>query len=251
MNEKKMNLNLREYFDQIVQNDLDKFEMFVRWTEDDKEEFKVLLDNLKRPYDKNVETTKSKGDRLELLVEFIIKKSYFFEIFKNVHTETNEIDEVIIFSDRGKQAIKRFNISRELIPIEEDIFLGECKNFNANLGVTYVGKFYSLMTVTGFSFGIIFTQKGLTGDSEGYKDAYGLTKVLRMVEKSKNERNNFYILTFTLEDYEKLLQGQTFFELIKAKKLEMQIASDYNNFINENKHSAEDEIKKIVRDRKD
>lgn len=251
MNEKKMNLNLREYFDQIVQNDLDKFEMFVRWTEDDKEEFKVLLDNLKRPYDKNVETTKSKGDRLELLVEFIIKKSYFFEIFKNVHTETNEIDEVIVFSDRGKQAIKRFNLSRELIPIEEDIFLGECKNFDANLGVTYVGKFYSLMTVTGFSFGIIFTQKGLTGDSEGYKDAYGLTKVLRIVEKSKNERNDFYILTFTLEDYEKLLQGQTFFELIRAKKLEMQIASDYNNFINENKHSAEDEIKKIVRDRKD
>ncbi len=251
MNDKKMNLNLREYLDQIIQNDLDKFEGFVRWTDSDKEEFRVLLENLKHPYDKDVETTKSKGDRLELLVEFIIRKSYFFEIFKNVHTETNEIDEVIVFSDRGKQAIKRLNLSRELIPIDEDIFLGECKNFNANLGVTYVGKFYSLMTVTGIPFGIIFTQKGLTGETEGYKDAYGLTKILRMVEISKNMGRNFYILTFTLDDYEKLLQGQTFFELIKAKKLEMQIASDYNNFISENRHSAEEEVKMIIKEQKD
>lgn len=246
MNEKKINYSLKEYMEEIVQNDLDKFDIFTRWADSDKEEFKVLLENLKNPYDKSMETTKSKGDRLEQLVEFIIKKSYFFEIFKNVRTETNEIDEVIVLSDRGKQAIKRFNLSRELIPIEEDIFLGECKNYNTSLSVTYVGKFYSLMTVTGISFGIVFTQKGLSGESEGYKDAYGLTKILRMIEKNKNEGKDFYLLTFTLEDYEKLLQGKTFFELIKAKKLEMQMASDYNNFIKDNKHSAEDEVKKIV-----
>lgn len=109
-----------------------------------------------------------------------------------------------------------------------------------------MGKFYSLMTVTGVAFGIVFTQKGLSGDSEGYKDAYGLTKVLRMVEKNKNKGKDFYLLTFTLEDYEKLLQGKTFFELIKAKKLEMQMASDYNSFIKDNKHIAEDEVKRIV-----
>lgn len=246
MNEKEINYSLKKYMEEIVQNDLDKFDTFTRWGDSEKEEFKVLLENLKKPYDRSIETTKSKGDRLENLVEFIIKKSYFFEIYKNVHTETNEIDEVIILSDRGKQAIKRFHLSRELIPIEEDMFLGECKNYDTSLGVTYVGKFYSLMTVTGVAFGIVFTQKGLSGDSEGYKDAYGLTKVLRMVEKNKNKGKDFYLLTFTLEDYEKLLQGKTFFELIKAKKLEMQMASDYNNFIKDNKHIAEDEVKRIV-----
>ncbi len=246
MNEKEINYNLKEYMEEIIQNDLDKFNTFTRWGDSEKEEFKVLLGNLKKPYDKSIETTKSKGDRLECLVEFIIKKSYFFEVFKNVHTETNEIDEIIVLSDRGKQAIKRFNLSRELIPIEEDTFLGECKNYDTSLSVTYVGKFYSLMAITGISFGIIFTQKGLSGESGGYRDAYGLTKVLRMVEKSKNDRKDFYLLTFTLEDYEKLLQGKTFFELIKAKKLEMQMASDYNNFIKDHKHSAEDEVKKIV-----
>lgn len=133
-----------------------------------------------------------------------------------------------------------------MIPIDKDLFLGECKNYKSNLGVTYVGKFYSLMTVTGMTFGIIFTQKGLTGDAEGYKDAYGLTKVLRMVENSRNGEGNFYILTFTMEDYEKLLEGVTFFELIKAKKLELQLASDYTVFIKENRHEAEDEIKNIL-----
>lgn len=250
MNNKKENLNLREYLDQIVQNDLDKFDGFIRWTDDDKREFKVLLENLKKPYDKSIETAKSKGDRLEDLVEFIIRKSYFFEIFKNVHTETNEIDEVIVLSNRGKQALKSFNLSRSLIPVDTDIFLGECKNYISNLGVTYVGKFYSLMMITEIPFGIIFTQKGLTGNSEGYKDAYGLTKVLRIVEKSKNNGEDFYILTFTIEDYEKLLNGQTFFELIEAKKMEMKIASEYNKFIYDNRHSAEEEIKEIIREQR-
>ncbi len=246
MNNDQENLNLRDYFDQIVQDELAIFESFLQWTDRDQEEFRVLLDNLKQPYNKEVETTKSKGDRLENLVEFIIKKSYFFEVYKKVHTETNEIDEVIVLSSRGKQALKRFNLTRDLIPIDENIFLGECKNYESNLNVTYVGKFYSLMTVTDISFGIIFTQKGLTGESESYRDANGLVKVLRMVEKSKNKGKEFYILSFALEDYEKLLQGTTFFELVKAKKLEMQLASNYCNFLKDNQHDSESKIKEII-----
>jgi hypothetical protein len=103
------------------------------------------------------------------------------------------------------------------------------------------------MKVSGISFGILFTQNGLTGESEGYKDAYGLTKVLRMIENSRNNANDFYILTFTLEDYEKLLNGTTFFDLIKAKKLEMQLAADYDSFIHDNHHEAENEITDILK----
>ena len=241
-------LDLRSYLDQIVQDPIAKFNGFITWTENDKNEFRILLDELKKPFDRSKETAKDKGDRLENLVDFIIRKTYFFEIYKNVHTGTNEIDEVIVLSDRGKQAIKSFNLSRELIPIGQDLFLGECKNYQSNLGVTYVGKFYSLLSVTGIPFGVVFTQKGLTGDSEGYKDAYGLTEVLRMVENSKGRY--FFILTFTLEDYEKMLEGTTFFDLIKAKKMEMQLASDYTRFITDNKHEAEEEIKTILTDYK-
>lgn len=242
----ELGLDLKAFLDQCVTDDLDKFSAFITWNDDDKKEFSNLLDELKKPYDKDSETTKDKGDRLERLVEFIIRKTYFFEVYKNVQTETNEIDEVIILSDRGKQAISKFGLSRDLIPIDQNLILGECKNYKSNLGVTYVGKFYSLMSVTGVRFGIIFTQKGLTGDSEGYKDAYGLTKVLRMVENAKGKDDNFYILTFTMEDYQKLLEGVTFFDLIKAKKYEIQLASNYKNFIEENRHEAADDIKNII-----
>lgn len=101
--------DLRSYLDQIVQDPLEKFKGFITWTGKDKEEFRALLDELKKPFDIKQETTKEKGDRLEKLVEFIIRKTYFFEIYKNVHTETNEIDEVIVLSDRGKQAIQSLN----------------------------------------------------------------------------------------------------------------------------------------------
>ena len=239
-----LGLDLRTYLDQIVQEPIDKFKGFITWTDGDKAEFGELLGELKKPFDRDKETTKDIGDRLEKLVEFIIKKTYFFEIYRNVHTGTNEIDEVIVLSDRGKQAIQLFDLSRDLIPIDQDLFLGECKNYKANLGVTYVGKFYSLLSVTGISFGVVFTQNGLTGDPEGYKDAYGLTKVLRMVDSSKGK--DFYILTFTLEDYEKMLEGMTFFELVKAKKMAMQLAADYTTFLTDNKHEAEAQIKSIL-----
>ena len=128
-------LDLRSYLDQIVQDPIDKFKGFITWTDKDKAEFRMLLDELKKPFDRGKETTKEKGDRLEKLVEFIILKTYFFEIYKNVHTETNEIDEVITLSDRGRQAIQSFDLSRDLIPIKQDLFLGECKNYESNLGV--------------------------------------------------------------------------------------------------------------------
>ena len=243
-NQETHGLDLRSYLDQIVQEPIDKFKGFITWTNKDRADFRILLNELKKPFDRDKETTKEKGDRLEKLVEFIIQKTYFFEIYKNVHTETNEIDEVITLSDRGKQAIQSFNLSRDLIPIKQDLFLGECKNYKSNLGVTYVGKFYSLLSVTGISFGIVFTQKGLTGDSEGYKDAYGLTKVLRMVESSRGK--DFFIITFTMEDYERMLEGTTFFDLVKAKKMEMQFASDYTKFLADNKHEAEEQVKTIL-----
>lgn len=246
MNEMRENFSLKKYLDEVVQDKLKIFQEFIQWTDKDKQDFKTLLDNLEKGSDKDDQTTKEKGDHLENLVEFIIKKSYFFEIFRNVHTETNEIDEVIIFSDRGYQALQEFNLSRDLIPIDNDIFLGECKNYASNLGVTYVGKFYSLMSVVGIPFGIIFTQKGLTGMSNGYKDAYGLTKVLRMIENNKQPPNNLFILTFTMEDYNKMSEGTTFFDLIRAKKNELQLASDYHKFLKDNKHDAEDEIKQII-----
>ena len=76
-------LDLRSYLDQIVQDPIAKFNGFITWTENDKNEFRILLDELKKPFDRSKETAKDKGDRLENLVDFIIRKTYFFEIYKN------------------------------------------------------------------------------------------------------------------------------------------------------------------------
>ena len=245
MSELSENFNLKEYMEKIVTDKLERFKLFTEWSDETKKEFKELLSKLKEPFDKENETTKSKGDRLEKVVEFIINKTYFFEIYKNVRTKTNEIDEVIVLSDRGKQALETFGISKELLQIDEEVFLGECKNYASSLNVTYVGKFYSLLIATNVSFGIIFTQNGLTGDTDGYKDAYGLTKVLRIIEKYANNKE-FYILTFTLEDYEKLLEGVSFFDLVKAKKLELKLATDYHNFIKEKEHENREKLENII-----
>lgn len=236
------NLSAKDYMLQIIQDSSKAYHELIVWSDEQKNDFKKLLNDLKIPGS----TTKETGDKLERVVEFIIKNSFFFEIFKNVHTETNEIDEVIRFTDNGKIALEKLKIPRNLIPISADLFLGECKNYSSKLGVTYVGKFYSLMSITGIPFGIIFTRLGLTGDTEGFEDANGLTKVLRMMEQAKHPENDFAILTFSSADYAKLAEGTTFFELIKAKKLELQLASDYNQFIKDNKHTAEDELLKVL-----
>lgn len=67
-----------------------------------------------------------------------------------------------------------------------------------------------------------------------------------IIKNTIRELYPFYILTFTDEDYDKLLEGVTFFELVKAKKLEIQLASSYETFITDNRHEAEEEIKAIV-----
>ena len=242
----KENYNIKQYLNEIVQKPLDIFRELTAWSDEDKEKFSILLENLKKPFDSSIETTKEKGDRLENLVAFLIQKSYFFEVYRNVCTGTNEIDEVIILSEKGKQALHEFNISRDILEIIADVALGECKNYNSTLNVTYVGKFYSLLVSTDVPFGIIFTQKGLTGCENEFHDAYGLTKVVRIVEKYQNDREMF-ILTFTLEDYEKIANGDSFFSLIKAKKIAMQLSSTYESFLQDYQHDNTDSIKRIVK----
>lgn len=241
-NLKDENYNIKQYLEEIVQDSLNIFSELTRWSDKVRQEYSVLLAELKKTYNKDTETTKSKGDRLEKLVSFIIKKSYFFDIYRNVHTGTNEIDEVITLSKAGKQALTTFNISRELLEIDSDISIGECKNYKSTLGVTYVGKFYSLLVSTGVSFGIIFTQEGLTGKNDEYHDAYGLVKVLRIIEKYQNNRD-LTIITFTLEDFEKLKDGVSFFEIIRSKKYELQLASNYENFLQEYHHDGIEDVK--------
>lgn len=242
---KKENYSIKQYLHEIIQKPLDIFHELTSWSEEDKQKFTELVIELEKPFNKSLETTKDKGDRLENLVSFLIKKTYFFEVYRNIHTGTNEIDEVIILSEKGKQALHEFNIARSILEIDSDIALGECKNYASALDVTYVGKFYSLLVSTDVPFGIIFTQKGLTGNENEFRDAYGLVKVLRIIEKYQNKKEMF-ILTFTLEDYRKIAQGESFFDMIKAKKVALGLSSEYTNFLRDYHHDNTDLIRKMI-----
>ena len=80
MNDKQeaLGINLKEYLNDIVENTLEKYEGFIKWTEKDKNEFKNLLDEVKRPFNPETETTKDKGDKLEKISGIYNQEDIFF-----------------------------------------------------------------------------------------------------------------------------------------------------------------------------
>lgn len=234
----------------LVQDKLDEFYELQKWSEDDFNAYDKLMERLiDLNKHENVKTT-DKGKALEDLVSFIIKKTYFFEVYRNISTSTNEIDQVIRLSNRGKQALKSLELSRDILEIEEEIFLSECKNYQSNLGVSWVGKFYGLLKTCDCKFGIIFSLKGLTGDEKEWKDAYGLIKVFRLVEKHQNN-NDFYIIEFNIDDFKRLGDrksiNNSFISMIKAKKDAIKIGTSYEELLKEYKEDIDEEIVQEVK----
>lgn len=238
-------ISAADYLKLIVQKPLSTFEELTSWKHSDYLEFKKLLDILKESNGAECIKTTEKGIALEELVKFIIKKTYFYKVYGNVTTGTNEIDQVVILSDEGKQALEQFRISRDIIPIYSDLFLCECKNYKSSLGVTWVGKFYGLLNSCNCDFGIIFSTKGLTGKEENWNYSYGLIRVFNMIEKYKNDRI-FNIIEFNLDDYEKIATGISFFKLVESKIHAMKLATQHDQLLDDNKHESVESIKKII-----
>ncbi|MEB4858352.1 hypothetical protein [Priestia megaterium] len=226
-------INTSDVLKFIINDSLENFNELHRWSKKDYVDFQGLLNQLKSSHGNETIKTINKGKALENIVNFIIRKTYFFEVYENITTSTNEIDQVIRLSDKGKQALETYKISRKLLQIEEDIFLGECKNYNSNLSVTYVGKFYGLLKSCDCNFGIIFSVNGITGKEESWANSYGLLRVFRLIEKHESKNQNFFILDFNIEDFEKISKGISFFDLIKEKKAALKIATNHNQFLNQ------------------
>lgn len=235
-----------DYLKYIINNPIKTFNELTEWKPSDFDEYKVLLEKLKELNGaKDVKTT-DKGVALEELVKFIIKKTFFYKVHGNVKTGTNEIDQVVALTKEGKQALFQFNISRELIPIYDDLFLCECKNYQSSLGVTWVGKFYGLLNSCDCNFGIIFTVNGLTGNEETWSNSFGLIRVFNLIQKHKFGNDKFNIIEFNLEDYEKIASGKNFFDLVEAKIKAMKLATTYEQLLEDNVHEKQKEVKEII-----
>lgn len=111
-----------------------------------------------------------KGKSLEELAAYLLKMSGdLFVVKQNIRTTTNEIDQIFIPTQRAKTLI-----ANGIIDKHYELFLGECKNYNKSVDVTYVGKFCSLLLTNQIKFGLLFSYHGISGSR--WSNASGLIK---------------------------------------------------------------------------
>ena len=203
------------------------------------EELCKLYDPQKRHYSElldhfvfvNSRTTGSreKGAALEELVAYLLEISgNVFEIVKNVHTSTNEIDEIVKLNSKGRALEKHGLLSSRLIT-----FLGECKNYSKSIAATYTGKFYSLLLTTGNTTGILFSYHGVSG--QGWRYSAGLVKKIYL--QRENPDNRIAIIDFSLHDFQSIISGDYLFSIIDRKLDALQYDTSVDSFISH--HPAE------------
>ena len=176
------------------------------------------------------ELNRLKGKSLEELVTFLLRVSgNIFEVKQNLRTSTNEIDQIFQLKPIGK-----FLLANGFIDKRYELFLGECKNYNKAISVTYVGKFCSLMLTNQVKLGLLFSYHGLTGGS-GWSNASGLVKKFYLHKEKVEDR--YCIIDINKDDFISIKNGQNLLEIISNKILALQLDTDYIKHLS--KHPAE------------
>jgi len=215
--------DLKDYFFQKLDSDLSNFNReFLKFNERELTEYNLLLQHFEATNGSTKTSTTDKGKSLEDIVTFIFEKSIIFEIYKNVKTSSNEIDLLIRLNQKGK-----YLKAQGLVDFRDDL-LSECKNYNKKIDVTWVGKFYSLLNATNNNLGIIFSYKGLSGDS--WKFASGLTKKFYL-------HSNHLILDFNIDDFTLLKENHSLVDLLNNKIFQLQ--NDTNIALEISDHPAQ------------
>lgn len=187
-------LKFADFMDQLAEMDPDYgLEMFFKIPEEVKQKSKVMIERIEE-IDKTMPTvdrpTKGKlsfekGLLLEKLALKILNIRNMFSVSERVICDSNEID--ILFQPATNNAMY---IS--LLPefFKKD-YLIECKNHKKKIDVTLLGKFYSLIRYKKAGFGIMVSNKPLTGEST-WKDSIGLIKKIYL-------RDNTLIINLTID----------------------------------------------------
>lgn len=214
-----------------------KWERICQLNEEQKEKYGKLLQNFKNLNEWDVKAKDAppdlhnlKGKALEDLVGYLFKISGgLFKVVRNLRTCTNEIDDLITLTPKGKILCSRNMIDRRL-----DNFLGECKNYKKRVGVTYVGKFCSLMLTNNVKLGIMFSYHGVSG--KGWSNAAGLIKKFYLHKEKLEER--YCIIDFSYKEFESILKGKNLLEIIDEQIKSLQFDTDYSCHLS--KHPAEE-----------
>lgn len=185
------------------------------------DEYKELLEYFRLTQTKEKVTNQEKGKCLEKLVEYISIHTNLFEPYRNIRTSTNEIDLLL----KTKPGIGTM-ILKEVLNLGDVIC--ECKNHNKAIGVTWIGKLYSLLKFQKVSIGILFSYHGFTGS--GWNDGVGLCKKLRLVDDT-------IIINFCYDDFLAIAHGKSFLKII-YNKINV-LKHDTEIFLEEWTHPAE------------
>lgn len=170
-----------------------------------------------------------KGKALEKLVNYLFKISgHLFKVQQNLRTSTNEIDDLITLTPTGRILLTQGLINKRL-----EIFLGECKNYNKSLSVTYVGKFCSLLLTNNIRLGILFSYHGISGSN--WNNAAGLIKKFYLHKEREDER--FCIINFSIDDFKSILKGNNLLNIIDKQLETLRIDTNYAMYLS--KHPAE------------
>lgn len=231
---------------ELIIEKVKKLNELTKWSDEQLEEYRKLYNsflNSNKKKKKTEDVHKDKGDKLEDLVNFIFNNSFFLSVYPNKRTSVNEIDQFVVISDYGLQAIHEFNYNIELLGLNENHLICECKNYHDKIPATWVGKFNTLLNVSGSTqLGIIFSYHGLTGQENNWYDAHGLTKI---IYKMSNEGEKSFILDFNKSDFEKLLDiNVNIFDIIKAKKISLISNISSHKLLEENEEASK-QIKEI------
>lgn len=173
-----------------------RYEKICEISEVQKNTYKKLLEKFKQLHDisptdnapKNLHNLK--GEALENLVSYLLTISgNIFNVDRNLRTSTNEIDQIVTLTPQGKVLL-----TYHLIDPKLNTFLGECKNYDKAVSVTYIGKFCSLLLTNNIKIGILFSYYGTSGT--GWSNGAGLIKKFYL-HKEKLE-DKYCIIDFSI-----------------------------------------------------
>ena len=194
-----------------------KYEKICEFSIEEKEEYNRLLNRLIETNSSNF-STKEKGDALEDIARFVLNSGRIFDIYKDLRTTTNELDQLVKANNAGKLLF-----SHNLIDSRLNTFIGECKNYQNKISVTYVGKICSLLLTTETKICILFSYHGVTGSDWTY--ASGLIRKFYLSKENDSER--FCIIDFNINDFKDIQDGNNFLQIVHDKILALKIDTEY------------------------
>lgn len=222
---------------EVISQNLKELETRYKTEKDpERNHFKFLLEKFKQLHDisptdnapKNLHNLK--GEALENLVSYLLTISgNIFNVDRNLRTSTNEIDQIVTLTPQGKVLL-----TYHLIDPKLDTFLGECKNYDKAVSVTYIGKFCSLLLTNNIKIGILFSYYGTSGT--GWSNGAGLIKKFYL-HKEKLE-DKYCIIDFSIKEFEAILNGKNLLQIIDEQLKSLQFDTDYSRYLS--KHPAED-----------